>query len=256
MSEPPQKSATWVLLRGLIRDRRHWGEFAQRFAAGLGGADVLALDLPGNGELNHQDSPTTIAGMVAYARAELGRRGIAPPYRLLAMSLGGMVATAWADAHPQEIAAMVLVNTSLRPLSPFWQRLRPQAYPTVVRLLLNPDARHGEAAILRLTSSRAAERSVVLDDWIAWRLARPVSRGNALRQLLAALRFRAPRRAPAPPTLVLVGLGDRLVDPRCSQRLARRWQCAIAAHPDAGHDLPLDDADWVIAQVRGWTHAV
>jgi pimeloyl-ACP methyl ester carboxylesterase len=243
----------WILLRGLIRDSRHWGDFPQRFADGLGGATVVTLDLPGNGVLNALDSPTTIAGMVATARAELRRRGVAPPYRLFAMSLGGMVATAWADAHPHEIAAAVLVNTSLRPLSPFWQRLRPAAYPTIARMLLNPDARHGEAAILQLTSSRAAERSVVLDDWILWRDTHPVSRANALRQLAAAVRFRAPRRAPAMPILMLVGLGDRLVDPRCSQHLARRWSCALAEHPDAGHDLPLDDPDWVVDQVRAWT---
>jgi len=240
----------WILLRGLIRDRRHWGDFAQRFSAELG--EVITLDLPGNGVLNAMDSPTTIAGMVRYARAELARRGLKPPYRLFAMSLGGMVATAWADAHPDEVAAMVLANTSLRPLSPFWHRLQPSAYPTVLRMLANPDARHGEAAILRLTSSRAAERTAVLDRWIEWRLAYPVSRANALRQLLAAMRFRAPCRAPGMPVLLLVGLGDRLVDPRCSQTLARRWQCAIAEHPDAGHDLPLDDPDWVIERVREW----
>ncbi|MFT4047818.1 MAG: alpha/beta hydrolase [Solimonas sp.] len=242
----------WVLLRGLIRDSRHWGDFAQRFAEGLGAAAVVTLDLPGNGALNRQTSPTTVAGMVARARAELAHRGVAPPYRLFAMSLGGMVAAAWMDAHPREIAAAVLVNTSLRPLSPFWQRLRPGAYATLARMLLNPDARHGEAAILRLTSSRAAERMAVLDDWIAWREACPVSRANALRQLLAAVRFRAPRRAPAMPVLVLAGLGDRLVDPRCSQTLARRWHCALAEHPDAGHDLPLDDPGWVIVRVRDW----
>ena len=166
--------------------------------------------------------------------------------------LGGMVATAWMAAWPREVSAAVLVNTSLRPLSPFWQRLQPSAYPAIARMLLKPDARHGEATILALTSNRAAARNGVLDDWVQWRLARPVSRANALRQLCAALRFRAPAQAPAASVLVLVGLGDRLVDPRCSLQLARRWNCALAEHPSAGHDLPLDDADWVLARVTAW----
>ena len=35
------------------------------------------------------------------------------------MSLGAMVAVAWANAHPQELARCVLINASLRPFSPF-----------------------------------------------------------------------------------------------------------------------------------------
>jgi pimeloyl-ACP methyl ester carboxylesterase len=49
--------------------------------------------------------------------------------------------------------------------------------------------------------------------------------------------------------LLLCSRGDRLVHPDCSRALARRWQCALAEHPDAGHDLALDDADWVVARI-------
>lgn len=242
----------WILLRGLIRDSRHWGDFPQTLAARLGQPPVVTLDLPGNGVLHAQASPDRVEGMVAYCRDELRRRGLRPPYRVLAMSLGAMVASAWAQAYPQELDAAVLVNTSLRPFSPFWQRLRPPAYPRILGMLLRPDPRRGEETVLRLTTTRSAEHRGVLDDWVAWRLACPVTRANALRQLHAAIRFRAPRRAPATRLLVLVGLGDRLVDPRCSQRLAQAWNCPIAAHPSAGHDLPLDDADWVAERIAGW----
>jgi pimeloyl-ACP methyl ester carboxylesterase len=52
------------------------------------------------------------------------------------------------------------------------------------------------------------------------------------------------------PLLLLASRGDALVDPRCSLAIAQRWACEIAMHPWAGHDLPLDDADWVVQQVR------
>jgi len=52
--------------------------------------------------------------------------------------------------------------------------------------------------------------------------------------------------------IVLAGAGDRLVDPRCSLAIARRWHCPLALHPEAGHDLPLDDGAWVAREVRGW----
>ena len=42
---------------------------------------------------------------------------------------------------------------------------------------------------------------------------------------------------------------DRLVSPRCSQRLAAAWKVPLALHPSAGHDLPLDDPDWLLAQL-------
>ena len=79
-----------------------------------------------------------------------------------------------------------------------------------------------------------------------------MTRRNALRQLLAAMRFRAPRHKPEVPLLILASASDRLVDPRCSQRLAAGWHSTLIMHPDAGHDLPLDDARWVATHIHGW----
>ncbi|NKF22286.1 alpha/beta fold hydrolase [Solimonas marina] len=242
----------WILLRGLVRDARHWGAFPAQLAEALGGATVVAIDLPGNGARCAQRSPTRIAEMAADVRGELQRLAPAPRYRVLAMSLGGMVAAAWADAYPQELDAVALINTSLKPFSPFWQRLRPAAYPAVLRTLIDGDVRRGEETILRLTSAAPDAHRSVVDDWVAWREAQPVSRANALRQLRAAMAYRAPETAPAVPMLALVGLLDGLVDPICSQRLAARWRLPLAMHPDAGHDLPLDDPAWVIDKLKAW----
>lgn len=244
---------SWILLRGLMRDGRHWAGFpAQMAGSGIGA--VTVLDLPGNGSRSAERSPACVTAMVEDLRGQLRERGLAPPYRLLAMSLGGMIATDWAARHAQELQAVVLINTSLRGFSPFYRRLQPAAYGTLLRLLLaRPTAQQIETAILRLTACHPSRpAAAVLADWIAWRQAQPVSRGNALRQLLAALRFRAPALAPAVPMLVLAGAGDRLVHPACSQRLAEAWQCRFALHPSAGHDLPLDAPDWVLAQIRTW----
>ena len=75
---------------------------------------------------------------------------------------------------------------------------------------------------------------------------------NALRQLLAAARFRASTQAPACPVLLLGSEHDGLVNVQCTRAIARRWGSTVALHPDAGHDLPLDDPQWVINQVRQW----
>jgi pimeloyl-ACP methyl ester carboxylesterase len=245
--------STWIFLRGLTREARHWGDFPAIFRDTLADARVVALDLPGNGELNRLASPFTVEAYARHVRAELLRRGLAPPYHLLAMSLGAMVAVAWCAHHPQEIDACVLVNTSLRPFSPFFRRLVPLNYLTLATLgLSGDDPARRERAILRLTSRHAASPDEVLGEWIRFRRERPVSAANALRQLFAAARFRAPAVAPRPPTLILAGRRDALVDPRCSHDIVRRWQCRLAEHPTAGHDLPLDDGRWVAREVGNW----
>lgn len=245
---------TWVFLRGLTRDARHWGNFPQRFRAKFDGelaeGDILTPDLPGNGCLYAQTSPISVDAMMEACRRQLREQGKPPPYHLLALSLGGMVAVAWAARYPEECRAAVLISTSLRPYSSIFERLRPSAWPTVLRLLFaNGGAREG--AILGLTSARAAELSDVLPAWTAWALECPVSRRNSLSQLLAAARFAAVQK-PVVPLLILAGAGDRMVHPRCSQRLANAWDVHFALHPTAGHDLPLDDGDWVAREVRAW----
>ncbi len=247
----------WILLRGLTRESRHWGAFPRHLGDSLGGAAVICLDLPGNGKLNQLASPASVEAMAEYCHAELTRRGVTPPCRVLAMSLGAMVTVAWATSHPEDIEAAVLVSTSLRPFSPPHQRLRPRNYPRFLRLLAGMAGdRDVETAIFDMTTRLVATRGKLIEEWLQWRRENPVSSGNALRQLLAAARYRAPPRSPINRLLLLAGAGDRLVDPRCSRALAARWQAPMAMHPTAGHDLPLDDEAWVLARIMDWLTGV
>ena len=241
----------WILLRGLTRERRHWRDFPQQLMKEIPDARVILLELPGNGDLNAMTSPASIGDMASHCRAEMAKLGIPPPYNLLAMSMGGMVATAWAERHPEEIDACVLINTSFGSFSPLHQRLRPRAWPTLLRLALTRSAQRREQLVFDLTCRLASARPEVIEEWTAIRLSRPVHARNAWRQLMASARFRAPSAAPVP-TLVLASAGDGLVDMGCSTEIARRWKCAIAIHPTAGHDLPLDDGAWVAREIRQW----
>jgi len=243
----------WILLRGLTRDRHHWGEFPATLAAATG-VPAIPLDLPGNGVHWRSRSPISVRAMAEHGMLECARLGVLPPYRLLAISLGGMVALEWIRARPAEIESAVLINTSARPFARQAERLRPAAWPDLLRMLLpGRNVLRLEQAVLDLTSNLPAERRPsLLDDWVAWRAAHPATRLNALRQLLAAARYRAPRQAPAVPLLLLASDGDRLVDPACSQRMARAWGADFDRHPNAGHDLPLDDPAWVVERIRRW----
>ena len=248
--------STWVLLRGLAREARHWGDFPALLRERIPDAHVITPDLSGNGRLHRLVSPTRVEDMAEHCRRALAEQGIAAPYHLLALSLGAMVAVAWTAQHPDEVSACVLMNTSLRPFNPFFRRLRPRSYPTLLRLALAPgDAQSEESLILRLTSSRRAGEPQLVAAWAAYRSDSPVTRSNVLRQLFAAARYRAPLRRPEVPVLLLAGAKDGLVDSRCSQRLAECWHVPLRVHPDAGHDLPLDDGPWVARQVLAWLTA-
>jgi pimeloyl-ACP methyl ester carboxylesterase len=245
--------STWILLRGLTRESGHWGRFPELLQHRLPGTRIMALDLPGNGRLNQARSPARIEATMEDCRRQLQALAVEPPWHLLAMSLGAMVAVDWAARHPEELGGCVLINTSLRPFSPWYRRLRPANYGSLLQLLLAHRAARGrEHTILRLTSRHLQADDPVVEDWTALREARPVSPSNALRQLLAAARYRAPARAPAVPLLVLGSARDALVDVRCSRRLAQQWGVELVEHPTAGHDLPLDDGAWLAEQVGRW----
>lgn len=261
MSAP---ASPWVLLRGLTRETRHWSGFAQQLARDMGDmggmGDVRAIDLPGNGACASQRSPLHVDDYVDAIRGalgEFGEPGARNRPRVLAMSLGAMVAAAWAIRYPNEVAQLVLVNTSMRPYSRVHQRLRPSAWPALARVALHwrggalneDDA--AERLIHALTCNR---RDTLADDLAQWRAIRasaPVSRANALRQLAAAARFRV-RGVPRCPVLVVSSRGDRLVHPACSARLAAQWRATHVEHPWAGHDLPHDDPQWLCDTLRAW----
>ncbi|HSI56819.1 MAG TPA: alpha/beta hydrolase [Ideonella sp.] len=242
---------TWVLLRGLGRGSAHWGAFPAQFQAEFPQARLVLPDLPGNGARHRERSPACVAELVEDLRSSLQLQGLAPPYHLLALSLGAMVAADWACRYPRELAAAVLLNTSLRPFSPPHHRLRPGALARLAtRPVLGLEAR--ERAVLALTSRLARDPAATLARWVRLQRNQPVAGPNLLRQLLAAALYRAPPNPPPVPLLLLAGRRDALVDPRCSRALARRWQVALVEHALAGHDLPLDDGEWVARQVRHW----
>lgn len=244
---------TWVLLRGLIREREHWEGFEEVLAGVLPAARIVRVDLPGNGIHFRQASPWRIRDMVEGVRADLAADGHRRPFSLLALSLGGMTAFEWMSLYPGEIRRAALINTSLSAFSPVWHRLRPANYPLILRALLTGmGALDRERMILRITTNHVADIEPIARRWAGFHDLRPVSTRSFLAQLVAAGTYRRPARAPVCPVLVLNGGGDRLVDPRCSDRLAAAFGLPLERHPDAGHDLSLDAPQWLADRVAAF----
>lgn len=241
------RPAHFVLLRGLWREARHWGDFPGHVQPRFPGALISTPDIPGNGLRNHETSPDTIAGMTGALRQQVD---LSQPIRLIALSMGGMIAIDWMRRYPAEIEAAVLINTSARPLSPFYHRLRWRSYPYVLPMILHSAAQR-EADILRLTSNRHSHDGKLLQNWQQWQRQNPVSPVSARNQLLAAMQFSITAK-PQQPLLVVTSRGDRLVDYRCSLKLAQTWKTDYVEHDSAGHDLPLDEPEWLVQGIGGW----
>lgn len=246
---------SWLLLRGLTREARHWGGFVPLLAQHIG-EEVFTLDLPGNGEFAALPSPASVAAMTDFVRTQAQAHSAGAPYKLLAMSLGGMVATNWAQRYPAEVERLVLINTSMQPYGNVMQRLRPGNWPQLALLAARwadaASADHSERTIHRLTCNNSASREADIAAWLRLRQNAPVSSANALRQLAAAATYACAAATPRCPTLVLSSKGDHLVNPVCSAKLAAAWQVQHERHAWAGHDVPHDDGEWVCSQISKW----
>lgn len=242
-------NTTFVLIRGLMRESRHWGEFPIVLQQQFPNATILTPDIPGNGRLHHQTTPNTIQGITEQIRQHIN---VNEPVVLIGISMGGMIAIDWMTRFPVDIKSAVLINTSARPLSAFYRRLRWQTYPDIAKMLWLSRSEQ-EKKILELTSNHHRDNDSLLNQWCLWQQQYPVSPKNAGNQLLAAARFSI-QYTPQQPLLVATSTADRLVDYRCSLALHRHWNTAYAQHTSAGHDLTLDDPDWLVNQLQQWIY--
>jgi pimeloyl-ACP methyl ester carboxylesterase len=249
----------WILMRGLVREQRHWGAFPEILARELG-VRAHTIDLPGTGTQHGETCPSSVRGIAEDVRARwLGLRALterahgATTWGLLGVSLGGMVSMAWASAHPGDFERVVLANTSASNAGMPWDRMKPRALLGVARSFFARDLVERERIVLDTTVRLlpAEERDALARRWAEYAAEAPVARATLGRQLFAATTFRAPPRIEAP-TLVIIGGQDPLAAPACGRALAARFGAPIELHPTAGHDIGTDAPEWFAARVRAW----
>jgi pimeloyl-[acyl-carrier protein] methyl ester esterase len=252
-----EKIVNWVLLRGLLRESRHWGDFPDYFANSLKlkRENVFTLNLPGFGPEDSTDSPLTIREIAEDLRSQwiLLKEKHEGPWGCLAMSLGAMATLEWAKLYPDDLQALVVINSSARDLSGPFKRFSILQLPRAFRISATSEAATREAEIYKLTSSGTATEEKARE-WAGFAPRREKFFKAGFRQLLAAGLFRSPERLETP-LLVLTSKGDSFVDFRCSEALARKYKATLRVHLTAGHDICLDDPKWVISQLKAWPAA-
>lgn len=242
---------TWVLLRGLGRDSRHWMSFPLQMANAFPKSRIVCLDLPGNGVLCGQDSPKTIKAAVDNYRQQLQGMDIQAPYSLCALSMGGMVSLEWLYRYPQEVLHAVVINTSTALVNAWYRRLRPQALLRLLWASLR-GVRRKEQEVFKLTTQLVDDSETVVCAWQGFAEQCPVTGTNLLRQILAATGYSLRDIDYPERVMVVSSANDQLVHPHCSRDIARKWELPYYVHPTAGHDLPLDDPSWLIFQIKEW----
>jgi pimeloyl-ACP methyl ester carboxylesterase len=114
--KPEQKPV--LLLRGLLRESRHWLDFPSLLSAKLQ-RPVLTLDLPGCGALYQQSSASSIPALRSQLQqqwAELYPEEQGKAFDLVAISMGGMLALDWALNAPEQVKSVTLINSRVKPV--------------------------------------------------------------------------------------------------------------------------------------------
>jgi pimeloyl-ACP methyl ester carboxylesterase len=240
-------AGTWIMLRGLGRESAHWMEFVAQLRQRIPECRIECIDWPGNGEYAHSRSPCTIADGVAHLRQVCVERQLKPPYVLVGISMGGMAAIDWLAHFPEEITHAHVINTSIGGISYWYERMR---IGSLLKLLTSARTVRGrERAVAEVTLSPVSVNDAIIDHWVTIAANHPVVRSNLLRQIWSASHFSLRRPEYADRLTVYVSGEDRLVNPECSRDMARLWNVELVEHATAGHDLPLDDGDWLLEQL-------
>ena len=235
-----------LFLRGLTREIRHWNGFPEMLKEKTG-AEVLTLDLPGSGINHHQVSPKEINLYIEALRKQVGPGS---PIVLIGISMGGMIALRWAELYPQEIHSVFAINTSAKNITGPAKRFNPGLWKSILKIITTAQVSQKEKEILNITTNKLSEskKAEILNLFVRIQKESPVSLISSINQLLAARKFviYSPLKVP---TTLIYSLGDRLVSPKCSIDLARLLKADLEVHPDAGHDLPLDDPQWLLSVI-------
>lgn len=225
----PPDAPVLVLLHAIAT---HSGLWLPQLGAWSSRWRVVRIDLPGHGA---SEPPLGAPTLAAYARQVgevLDALGVERA-ALVGLSLGGMVAQAFALACPHRVGALVLAHTSARTepaVRELWQRRLEQFESSGLRAQVPP-------TLERWFTRRFAAASPLTLAWIAGQIASTSPAGYAAAiHAIQQLDHVSQLESIAAPTLVIAGDSDTAVPPAAAATLAGAIPGAeLVVLPDAAH---------------------
>jgi pimeloyl-ACP methyl ester carboxylesterase len=229
-----ERGPTLVLVHGSGGSAAVWAHQLDGLA---GVARVVAIDLPGHGR-SAGEAPATIAASVAVVRGLVEALDL-PTVVLGGHSMGGAVAQAFALAHADRLAGLVLIGTGARlrvlpEIIDTLERDHPAGVRLVADLAVGAGAPAGVKTSVHETTLAAPPRSLIAD-----------FRACDAFDVIADL------GTIAVPTLVVCGAEDRLTPPKYADFLRQRIPGArLVVVPGAGHYVQLERPAETTAALR------
>jgi non-heme chloroperoxidase len=227
-----------------------WGAVARGLV--LGGQRVVLYDHRGHGRSTMGRTGPTVARLGADLRTVLEQLDVHNAV-LVGHSMGGMAVQSFAIDHPDAAAgrarSLVLVATAARVLN------RPLPAPVVEWILGEGRGAWWQSGRRGLVVARRAVGRKPHPSHVEATLAGLVSTSAAARTgflaAMGAMDLRAQLSSITVPVTVMVGTRDRLTPVRLGRSLANRIPGAeLVILPGAGHMLPLEEPDRIVAAIR------
>ncbi len=247
----------FVLIRGLGRQKGHWNTFPDKLKNYIKNSRVHFIDLPGSGAKHTETFPIELGVLLNAVKNDLDKLkkdNSDGTWHFVSISLGGLVTLKLAEYFSSICDSIIIINSSAKDLSPFYERLNYKIYTSFIRAIKSKDDIEREKIVLNLTTNLVPDEDKlqIAMDWALLAQKEPMSKINFARQLLWAAKTSAPLKL-STKSLIVTGLGDKLVSYNCSVNLAKRLCTDIEIHPTAGHDLSLDDPDWLCTKIDKFT---
>lgn len=246
------------LLIGLTKESAHWDDtFVEKLKELYDTQEVIAMDLPGAGKYLDLASPLTMEGIVSMTRdhyQDYFKNSDQFENILVAISLGGMVATEWLKNFPNDFSKFVIVNSSFKGLSPVYKRVQPKAMLEFFKIFGTADDKKREDRIIKLCGNNVQNHPPILEKWVKIAKERPMSKLNMIRQTIAGARFN-PEYRPEIPTLIIAARHDKLAHHSCSENLQKYWNgdFHMIEEVHIGHGVHIDAPNELAQIIYEWS---
>jgi pimeloyl-[acyl-carrier protein] methyl ester esterase len=242
-----------LFIRGLTREKRHWRGLEQKLQIMRPDLLVHSIDLPGAGTFFQQTSPIKFDDYIYFLREKLSHQKKEGKTKLIGISMGGMIALRWAQLFPDEISQLFIINSSAGKLSNPFDRFNLGEIKEILGAVTSKTLNEKEKNVLKLTTAKCEITDELLNDFVQIKISAPVSIISSFNQIAAAFTFTLDKNFKLHSgieVVVMSGLKDKLVNPKCSEAIALKLNAQLFVHEKAGHDLSLDDPEWFLEKIN------